>query len=237
MVNFWRVVNEVIRKADVILEVIDARFPELSRNPELEEKIRKSGKKIIIVLNKSDLAKSLKMPENSVLVSARNKLGTSLLKRKILSVARQDKITVGVVGYPNTGKSSVINALSGKAKTSTSSQSGYTRGLQFVNAGSRISLIDTPGVIPFGNKDEVLQAIIGAKDPSNIKDPDLIAAKLIEALDGKAERFYGVDMALDSYEKIEKIAEKKNILVKGGTPNIDAMSRRIIMDWQRGVIK
>ncbi|MGM5483126.1 MAG: GTPase [Nanobdellota archaeon] len=240
MVNFWRVVNNVIVKADVIVEVIDARFPDMSRNKEIEDKIKKSGKKLVVALNKIDLCSGqIDASGDSVAISAKNRIGTSKLKRKILAAGakKDERIVVGIVGYPNTGKSSVINAISGKSKAKTSFKSGFTRGLQHINAGPRLILLDTPGVIPFKEKDELLQTIIAAKDPSMLKTPDLIAAELIKSFKGKFEKFYGVNESADPYETLEKIGIAKNVLIKGGEPDIDSVSRRIIMEWQKGKIR
>ncbi|MFW5991292.1 MAG: GTPase [Candidatus Nanoarchaeia archaeon] len=238
MVNFWKIVNRVIAKSDVVLQVIDSRIPELSRNLEIEAKIKRQEKKLINVLNKSDIGKIKTNIENAVYVSAKKKQGTSILKRKILYLGGKQKkeIVVGVVGYPNTGKSSVINALAGKSKATTSAKSGFTRGLQFVRAGSRIVLIDTPGVIPFKEKDEFKQALIGAKDSAHIQDPENVALHLIEVLQGKIEKYYGIDEKVFGDEKLEQAGQKLKILAKGGGVDIQRTSRKLISDWQRGVI-
>lgn len=242
MANFWKIVNDVIRDADVLLEVIDARLIDESRNLEIEEKVRRADKKLIIVMNKCDLVdkrymdKVKKTIPNSVFVSAKYSLGTTILKKKILALGRKDKIIVGVIGYPNTGKSSIVNALAGRSKAKTSPQSGYTKGMQYVNAGPRISLIDTPGVIPFKENDEFLQAIISAKDFTMVKDPDVVAMKLIESQNGRIERHYNVKPGEDSEETLENIALQKNVIMKGSKPDIEKMSKIIIRDWQRGEI-
>ncbi|MBN2457885.1 50S ribosome-binding GTPase [Candidatus Woesearchaeota archaeon] len=242
MANFWKIVNEVIKEADVVLEVVDARLPLESRNPEIEDKIIKSEKKLVVVLNKCDLVDKRQMDrikreiKNSVFVSATKMLGTTILKKRIIELGRGESITVGVVGYPNTGKSSVINALAGRSKASTSSQSGHTRGRQLIRAGGKIVLIDTPGVIPFKEKDEFKHALIATTDFSKVSDPEDIAVRLIAAMEGVIERHYNVKEHKDPEEALEDIAKKKNMLKKGCVPDTLAAAREIIKDWQNGRI-
>jgi ribosome biogenesis GTPase A len=243
MTNFWKIVNKVIAESDVILEVLDARLVDETRNIEIENKIKKKNKKIIYVINKCDLVdkelmdKRKKELDHCIFVSALEHLGTTMLKKKILHLGQKDKIIVGVLGYPNTGKSSIINALSGSSKARTSSVSGYTVGIQKIKASNRIYLLDTPGVIPFEEDDNFKHAVIAAIDPSKINEPDMIAMQLLEYLDGTIERFYEIEVLEDYEETIENIAKKFNKLKKGGVPDVDQASRMIIKDWQSGKIK
>jgi ribosome biogenesis GTPase A len=241
--HFWELVYRVIKEADVVLEVLDARLIDETRNEEIESIIKEFHKKLIHVVNKIDLAdketveKQLKKLSNPVFVSSKQRLGTTILKRKILEVGRKDVITVGVVGYPNTGKSSVINAIAGSKKARTSPTSGFTRGVQKVKASERIILLDTPGVIPIEDQDIIRHCLIGSKNPQAVKEPDFIAVHLIKTLDGRIEKHYGVPRQDDAEATLESIAVKMNRLKKGGLPDIDGISRTIIMDWQRGNIK
>ncbi len=240
---FWKQVNDVIMRSDVILEVLDARLIDETRNAEIEEKIERQGKKLIHVVNKIDLINrseikdKLKTLSNPMFVSSRERLGTTLLKNKILAVGSKDTIIVGVVGYPNTGKSSVINALAGSKKARTSSTSGFTRGIQKVKASDRIMLLDSPGVYPFEEKDIVKQTLVGAKNPQELKDPDLVAMELIKILKGRIEKHYGVEILEDYEQTLENIAFKINRLKKGGLPDTISTAKTIIMEWQRGKIK
>src|SRR3989344_8471730 len=136
MPSFWRHVNKVLVNSDIIIEVLDARMIEETRNMEIEEKIERLGKKILYVITKCDLADIKKLEEErkrlrpSVFISSTEKLGTTILKKKILELCHGERVVVGVVGYPNVGKSSLINALSGRGSARTSAQSGFTKGLQ-----------------------------------------------------------------------------------------------------------
>ena len=138
MVNFWRLVNKVIKDSDILLLVLDARMPELTRNREIESKIKENKKKIIYVLNKADLiekshAEKIKKTLNPcVFVSSKEKLGGTMLFKKIFELSHGEGCSVGVLGYPNVGKSSVINLIKGRKSASTSSYSGHTKGIQFV---------------------------------------------------------------------------------------------------------
>jgi hypothetical protein len=242
MGSFWKAVNEVIEKSDIVLEILDARFVDETRNAEIEKKVLCRGKKIIYVINKCDLVpkeqseKKKKELKPSVFISAKDHLGTTMLRKLILETAKKESVVVGVVGYPNTGKSSVINALAGREKAKTSSVSGYTRGIQAVRADKRLSLLDTPGVIPFMEEDEFLHAVIGAKDSSKVREPDYIVMRLMENAHGTVEKHYGVQEAEDPEQGLEKIAIRLNMLMKGGVPDVEKASRKILSDWQKGDI-
>jgi ribosome biogenesis GTPase A len=235
--KFWKVVNGVIEKSDIILEILDARFVELSRNREIEDKCE--GKKFIFVLNKCDLVSKKEMEKwkrklkNCVFVSATQRYGTTLLKKKIIEFADGKNVTIGVLGYPNTGKSSVINAICGKKKARTSASSGFTKGKQLLRMAKGVFLLDTPGVYPYKEKGSKL-ALIGAEDFTRVKDPDLVVLELLEEQGKRIKEFYGVKG--EGEEVIENIAKKLHKLKKGGELDITAASKVILKDWQRGKI-
>ena len=237
MATYWKLVNDVIRKSDLLLVIADARFSEQSVNEEVLDKIERSGKKYIIVFNKCDLTKQAPFVKNSVCVSATKHTGNMALLRKINTMLKGEKGVVGVLGYPNTGKSSVINSIKGKKSAPVSSVSGYTKGLQTIRVTSRVWLIDTPGVIPYKSKDEFLQVLIGAKDAMKLKDPEFVALQLIEYLNGRIEKFYGVKRYRDVEETLDEICIKKNVLKRGGIPDTVRMAKRLIHEWQTGMIR
>ncbi|MBC7086290.1 MAG: 50S ribosome-binding GTPase [Methanomethylovorans sp.] len=252
MASYKLIVKDVIRKADVLLEVVDARFPDETRNSEVEAEIINAKKSFIIVMSKCDLVSQDILERNksrlskiapTVFISAKQRFGTTMLRHKILEIAnvKGSDIVVGIVGYPNTGKSSVINGVAGRHKAGTSSISGHTKGIQIVNAGSRIRFIDTPGIIPFDEHDEYMQGILGIKDSTHLKDPTGVALKIIEKVCSvnktALESFYKIVIDNeDSYGILELIGKQTNCLKKKGEIDDTRVSIRIINDWQRGLL-
>lgn len=251
MVSFWKLVNEVIEESDVLLEVLDSRLPDMTRNIEVEKKVINAGKKLILVLNKADLIgqelaeKEKKRFSQSfpvVFVSTKEHHGTKLLREKIHGVAgKKEQVVVGVLGYPNVGKSSIINVLKGRKAASTSPLAGHTKALQKIRVTKRILMFDTPGVLPFEERDETKHVLIGTKMFSDIKNPDIYACEIISLCNKINENiipsFYHVPFVSDAFDLLEKIAEKMNFLLKGGNVDSDKTARSIIKDWQTGKIK
>ena len=239
-------VNKVIIQADILLMTLDARLVDETRNQEIEDKVKYLNKPLIYVITKCDLADKAEVEKHkkelglAVFVSAKEHHGIKMLREKILIEAKRigkKEVRVGVLGYPNVGKSSLINAMKGRKAASTSSLSGHTRGLQNVKADNRIMLIDTPGVIPYQEKDFMKHAFIVTIDFVKTKEPDLVVMGLMERFPGKIESFYGVKEKEDKEETIEEIALKSNTLKKGGIPDTMRMAKTILKDWQKGAIK
>lgn len=243
--SFWEIVKEVILESDILLEVLDARFVDQTRNKELEAKILQEKKALIFVINKCDLAEknSLEMwkrkLKNSVFVSARGHLGTLILYKKILSVANarfpnKEKVVIGVVGYPNTGKSSVINALKGKHSAKTSPVSGFTRAKQLLKLSDKIYLLDTPGVFSYQEKDEVKLALTASMDVHKLKDPEGAALEILEMHPEIGEQFH---LEGDAEEVLAGFAKKWNQLLKGGKPDTVSAAKRLLIEIQKGNIR
>lgn len=241
MPNFYRVVNQVIKDADILLLVIDASHWKESVNTELEQKIIQAGKRIIYVVNKVDLitsaqAAAIDLP-HMVTVSATQHLSTMRLLRKIMQVGQGKPVTVGVIGYPNTGKSTIINALKGRHSASTSSISGHTKGIQKVRVSRHVVLLDTPGVFSHGNKDTPTMVSIGARDIHRSKDPVGAALFLLRDSDGRIEKHFDVVRQEDFHETLEQIALRLRMLKKGGEPDISRAAKHMVSLWQKGSIR
>jgi ribosome biogenesis GTPase A len=243
MASFWKIVNDVIKEADILLEVIDARLINESRNKEIEDKVKRANKVLIYTINKCDLVEKSKLDKIKkelrpcVFVSAKEHLGTGFLRREILKHAPRDKFKVGVLGYPNTGKSSIINALKGRASASTAPISGHTKGIQLIKVSKKMYLIDTPGVFPYKEKDEAKHAMFAARTFSDLKDPESTTMDLIEEFPRQIEGYYDVKHKEDPEEVLEQIAFKLKKLKKGAQPDLNAAARIVLRDWQEGKIR
>jgi ribosome biogenesis GTPase A len=270
---YWDVIKRIVTESDLVLEILDARLVELSRNEEVEEVINEIGKPVIFVINKIDLVSrdSLKKQVNElkkhgevVFVSAKSPKDVKILlyairkafkkygKRVKVERGKFDPkplyreaigdIVVGVLGYPNVGKSSIINTLSHGKKVKVSKKAGTTHGIHWVKATHDIKLIDSPGVIPLTQGDDIRYGLIGAKDSERLKNPALVAHAVIKLFlknaRSKFEKFYKIRIDNDDAEEIVKmLGLKKGHLIKKGEIDEHRTCSLIVRDWQQGRLR
>jgi ribosome biogenesis GTPase A len=245
----WRTLAWIIRRADVVLEVVDARDPISTRSRRLERMVNSLGRKLIIVINKADLIprsvaeKWKRIFEDqgyrTVYIAAREHKGTRILRRTIREVAETTPTIVAVTGFPKTGKSTIINALKGRHSASTSpipGSPGYTTHSQLYRIGQNLYMIDTPGIIPV--EGGPLEAVIRGKPPEELSDPVKPAVMLLErALKYNplsVKQAYGIDER-DPYRILELIALHRGWRYKSdGEPLIEEAARTVIRDYHRG---
>jgi len=247
--GFWPVVNNILKKADIVLIVLDARMPALSRNSELERKLRESKKEVVFVFNKIDLVSNgalndlRKEFKNAAFVSGSKNIGINRLKTRLNILAKRTRVdgpSIGVVGYPNVGKSSVINALAKRGRARVGKFAGTTKGSQWVRVGG-LRVIDSPGVVPFD--DNILRlGLLGAKDPEKLKFPEKAADKLIKIfLEGerleRLRKFYKAELEGDSYEILLGVGRKRGFLMRGGEVDERKTAIQILRDWQKGKLR
>jgi len=242
-------VNHVIQSSDIVLCILDARFILETRNPYLESMIKAQNKKIIYILNKADLARNINQKEldnisPAVLVSCKTRKGVNELRDRIKIISKQLKknspVYIGVIGYPNTGKSSVINLILGRKEIArTSPEAGFTKGIQSLRLSEDIYLLDSPGIIPPTEifTDLVKLAKIGVRTFDRAKDPDVVVHELMKQHQGLFERFYRIDAKGDSEMLLEELGRKNGMLLKKGAIDVERAARMILKDWQKGNIK
>ncbi|MBS3155596.1 50S ribosome-binding GTPase [Candidatus Woesearchaeota archaeon] len=253
-IKYPEIARQVISESDIVLEILDSRFWKETRNFEFEKQIKKQKKRLIFIFNKSDLIDRKKLikeiDENSiypyVFVSCKSRKGSSDLRKRIQIEAKKidkDKIYVGLIGYPNTGKSSVINLLRGHSVARVASESGFTKGMQKVKITEKIYLIDTPGVIPSSEnsnlsvKDLVKHAQINVRMWDKVKEPEMIVDDLMKKYPELFEKFYKIKANGNSEILIEKLGRKKGFLLKGDEIDRDRTSRLILRNFQEGRIR
>ncbi len=247
----WQDLRRVVARADVVLEVLDARNPMGTRSRRLERMVEELGRELILVLNKSDLVPRSIVEEwirilrdrgyNAVYIAATRHWGTRMLRRKIKEVAPALPVIVAVTGYPKTGKSSIINSLKGRHSASTSpipGSPGYTRHVQLYRIEKNILMIDTPGVIPIEGTG--LERIIRGMSPEQLDDPVPAAIELLEFIlkhvPTAIRRAYGINRDEPLYI-LEELAKKRGwYYKKTREPLIEEAARTIIRDYHRGKI-
>jgi len=255
--SFPKVLLKVINRSDIVIEVLDSRFIDDTRNQEIENFIKMRGKKIMYAINKIDLTGKDKVRQNYdlkdifpyVFISATKRQGGKELRNKIKALAKQirkkedfERVYVGVIGYPNTGKSSIINLLIGKNSAPTAGQAGFTKGVQKLKLTKEITILDSPGVIPAKEYSTVeLRAIakhakVGSRTYDKVRDAEMIVARLFKSYADKFQKYYDFETE-DSEELIEHVGKKKNLFKRGGEVDTDKASRIILRDWQEGNIK
>ncbi len=246
--SFWVAVNKTIKESDIILVVLDARMPVLSTNREVMDKIKGYRKSAFIIFNKIDLIpqKDLEVLRKdnptAFFVSTLHKNSIKNLKKNLEDFADKyniETLRIGVVGYPNVGKSSLINAFSKNSKAIVSSVAGTTKGVQWIKA-DKLKFLDSPGVIPYEDKGSKL-GMLGAKNPEKLKDPYKVASDLLRMYLKKdkatLEKFYNLKFSDDIEEIFEAIGRKRGYLSKGGIVDENKTAINIIRDWQKGKIK
>ena len=254
-IAFPKLVRDVINTSDIVLELLDARFIDKTRNIEMENFVKSQDKKLIYIINKVDLVNLNELKTNYdfsqlipfVFFSAKSKIGRARLRLLIKIEMKKLKIShakarVGVIGYPNTGKSTLINILTGKKATATSPEAGFTKAQHQIRFNKDILILDTPGVYQEKERPEIdsvalkKHAIIGVKTFSKIKDPDFVVSNIMKENPGLLESFYNIEANGDAEIIIEALGRKKNFLKKGNEVDVVRTAKEILKDWQEGKI-
>lgn len=262
MAKTRRLIKESLDKVDGVVEIVDARIPSSSSNPELESLIKRKPK--IVLLNKCDMAdpNATKMWLNyyeskgifALPVDCRTGKGLNQFiptcKKALARVIEKNErkgmagksLRFMVVGIPNTGKSSFINRMAKKNKAVVADKAGVTRNNQWFNVGNGIELLDTPGVLwPKFDDPEIgdkLAFIGSVKD--EVTDLESLSCRLIEVLakthpEMIEDRYKISDFEdLQSWEIFEMIGKKRGFLIKGGEINYERTATMLCDEFRGG---
>lgn len=264
MTKAKRMMQENIKLVDVIIELIDARVPISSRNPDMDNITR--NKPRIIVLNKIDLADRNKTEEfvkwykdqglSVVLVNSKNGKGINQVISKTYELCKEKiernkkrglinkPIRAMVAGIPNVGKSTFINKLVGKASAKTGNKPGVTKGKQWIKLKKDLELLDTPGILWPKFEDQqvgINLALIGSikDDILNIEELALI---LIEFLkngygDQLKERYRLSDIEqLEPIDILRNIGENRNLIKAGNEIDINKAAIIFMDEFRNGIL-
>ncbi|MBR1983791.1 MAG: ribosome biogenesis GTPase YlqF [Clostridia bacterium] len=261
MTKAVRMMEDNLKAVDGVMLVLDARAPRASLNVKLEKMF--ANKKVLYVLNKCDLIDKndairtvkefIEDGRETVAVSAMDKKAVDLLYSRIFSMLK-DKlernklkgvfkpIRIMVAGIPNTGKSTIINALCGGKKTVTGNKAGITKGKQWVRL-RELELLDTPGTMPPAFEDQTLAkhlAYIGSMNDANIDFNDLayeLIAELKEKYPDELKAKYSIDnLDVSTLDIFNAICVRRGFLMRGNEYDYDRCSVAVIDDFRKGRI-
>ncbi|KAL2944233.1 Nuclear/nucleolar GTPase 2 [Bienertia sinuspersici] len=252
--RIWGELYKVIDSSDVVVQVLDARDPQGTRCYHLEKHLREKcqHKNMVFLLNKCDLIPawatkawlrvlSKEYPTLAFHASITKPFG----KGSLLSILRQfarlksDKqaISVGFVGYPNVGKSSVINTLRTKSVCKVAPIPGETKVWQYITLTKRIYLIDCPGVVYQNSDSETDIVLKGVVRVSNLQDAaEHIGEVLKRVKKEHLERAYKIKDWESEHDFLLKLCKLSGKLLKGGEPDLMTAAKMVLYDWQRGRI-
>ncbi|KAM6994999.1 nucleolar GTP-binding protein 2 [Tautogolabrus adspersus] len=252
--RIWGELYKVIDSSDVIIQVLDARDPMGTRSKSIEAYMKKEKpwKHLIFVLNKCDLIPtwvtkrwvavlSHEYPTLAFHASLTNSFGKGSLIQLLRQFGKlhtdKKQISVGFIGYPNVGKSSVINTLRSKKVCNVAPLAGETKVWQYITLMRRIFLIDCPGVVYPSEDSESDIVLKGVVQVEKIKCPeDHIGAVLERAKPEYIQKTYRIPTWNNAEDFLEKLAFRTGKLLKGGEPDLSTVSKMVLNDWQRGRI-
>lgn len=250
-----RIYNElfkVIDSSDVLLQVVDVRDPMGTRSSYLENYLKKEKpyKHLVIILNKCDLVPvnvtkawikilSKEYPTLSFRASTTHPFGKAdliNLFRQFASIHGDKKqISIGIVGYPNVGKSSLINALKAKKVCDVAPIAGETKVWQYISLMKGIYLIDCPGVVHPQNETDTEIVLKNVVRIENIQEPESHIEEVLRRVDESfMKKHYKLTEWDDHVDFLEQIARRTGKLTKGGLPDTNATARMVLTDWLRG---
>lgn len=262
MAKARRMLEENLKLIDVVVELVDARAPLATRNPDFDALF--SQKSRVILLNKSDLASAEQTKKWIEYYKAQNinaiaLVSTSSAKRKaavsLIEAAAADKVAkmkekgviktvrAMVVGIPNVGKSTFINRIAGETKAKVGDKPGVTKGKQWVKVSPYLELMDTPGLLWPKLENEALAkhlAYIGSIN-DDIMDAERLAADMLCELmaicpGALKERYKKIEDGMAAHELLEAVARSRGFILQGGVMDTERAARIVLDEFRAGRI-
>lgn len=260
MTKAKRMMQEDIKFNDIVIELIDARIPMSSRNPDIDDLAK--NKYRLILLNKSDLADERvtakwvdffeKQGIKVIKLDSRQRSGMKSVNNAILEVCKEKierdrkrgiinrPVRAMIVGIPNVGKSTFINSFAGKACAKTGNKPGVTKGKQWIRLNKTVELLDTPGILwPKFDNGKIANdlAFIGSINDQILNLTEL-SLKFIESVKndyaGIFTSRYDIEETDDGVTMLGDIAIARGCLKKGGEPDYDKAAALIFDDFRSG---
>lgn len=258
MTKARRMMQENIKLIDLMVELVDARVPYSSKNPDIDELARNKSR--LIILNKADMADAQVTKEWEAYykekgffvakVSSQKGTGIKEVKKLIEEACREKKerdrkrgilnrpVRAMVAGIPNVGKSTFINSFAGKACAKTGNKPGVTKGKQWIKINKNVELLDTPGILwpKFEDQEVGLRlAWIGSIKEEVLNTTELaveLLGFLKEQYPGVIRERYGVEEEAEPVQILEKIAEIRGCLMKGNQVDVEKAGLLVLDDYR-----
>lgn len=260
MTKAVRQMKEDIKLIDLVIELLDARIPLSSRNPDIDDLGKNKAR--LVLLNKSDLADETDnnkwiqyFKDKGIIalkINSKNKQGIKEINNAV-QIACKEKIErdkkrgiinrpvrAMVVGIPNVGKSTFINAYAGRAAAKTGNKPGVTKGKQWIKLNKNLELLDTPGILwpKFDNQTIGMHlAFIGSIN-DNILDVTELAYQLVKLLATTYPKVvverYKIEGHEDPLQVMYQVAEVRGCKLKGNQPDLEKTSKIIMDDFRAG---
>lgn len=248
----WGELYKVLDSSDVVAEIVDARDPMGTRCFHIEQFLRKEKphKHLVLIINKIDLVPtwvtkkwlsvlSKELPTVAFHASMQHSFGKGALINLLRQFAKLHKdhqqISVGFIGFPNVGKSSIVNTLRAKRVCKTAPIAGETKVWQYVTLMKRIYLIDCPGVVYPQGDSETQLILKGIVRVENVKDPENYVQGVLDRVNSDyLKKAYSIDDWQNVEDFLTRICLKSGRLLKGGEPDLNSAAKIVLNDFQRG---
>ncbi|MCK4257540.1 MAG: ribosome biogenesis GTPase YlqF [Halanaerobiales bacterium] len=261
MAKAKRILQEHLKMVDIVLELLDARIPSSSSNPDLDKLVKDKDR--IIIFNKSDLANpditldwvkhlSSKFPSFAVdavkgkgladVLEAVRLKGDEINARLKKRGRNPRNIRLAIIGIPNVGKSALINRIAKRSSAKVANKPGVTRGKQWIKVREGFHLLDSPGILwpKFDSQEVGIKLAATGAIRSDIFNEEEVAFHLtgwlMENAQKELELFFGVELVEDPYEMMLAIGRKRGFIQSGGRIRTEQTARMILKEFRDGRI-